>query len=243
MAKKWGFILKLDLSKAYDWVDWSFLMKVLLAFGFSNKCVDLFKQLISFASFVVLVNGSPSPFFKVSEGLRQGDPISPILFIIMVECFGRYMESMVTRGIFKGLQPSSIDHTYSHQQFVDDTIIMGDSSISVAKIPKDTLCNFASASGQLINWVKSEVFFINTPKRRQHKISRIMECRIVDLLATYLGLPLGIAPPDSFWSSLVDKFQRKLVGWKGALLSQAGKLQLLKASLQSIPSKHSYLCS
>lgn len=112
---------------------------------------------------------------------------------------------------------------------------MGDSSISEARILKDTLCKFASAYGQLINWVKSEVFFINTPKRRQHRIGRILECRIVDLPPTYLGLPLGIAPPDSFWSSLVDKFQRKIAGWKGALLSQVGKLQLLKASLQSIP--------
>lgn len=115
MAKKQGFILKLDLSKAYDRVDWSFLVKVLLAFGFFIRCVDLFKHLISSTSFFFLVDGSPSPFFKASRGLRQGDPISPILFIIMAKCFGRYMESMVTRGIFKGLQPSSIDHTCSHQ--------------------------------------------------------------------------------------------------------------------------------
>ncbi|XP_059064713.1 uncharacterized protein LOC131856801 [Cryptomeria japonica] len=112
---------------------------------------------------------------------------------------------------------------------------MGESSISEARTLKDTLCKFASASSQLINWVKSKVFFINTTERRQHKINRILECQIVDLPATYLGLPLGIAPPYSFWSSLVDKFQKKLVGWKGALLSQAVNLQLLKFSLQIIP--------
>lgn len=117
---------------------------------------------------------------------------------------------------------------------MDDTIIMEEASISKARTLKNTLCKFASASGQLINWLKSEVFFINIPERRQQRISRILECRIIDLPVTYLGLPMGIVPPDPFWSSLVDKFYKKLVGWKVSLLSQAGKLQLLKASLQSI---------
>lgn len=112
---------------------------------------------------------------------------------------------------------------------------MGDSSISEAKVSKNTLCKYASATGQLINWAKSDVFFINTLERRQQRISRILECKIANLPTTYLGLPMGIAPSDSYWSSLVDKFHKKLAGWKGALLSQAGKLILLKATLQSIP--------
>lgn len=108
---------------------------------------------------------------------------------------------------------------------------MGDSSISEAKVIKNTFCKYASAMKQLINWAKSDFFFINTPERRQQRISRILECKIADLPPTYLGLPMGIAPPDAYWSSLVDKFHKKLVGWKGALLSQVGKLLLLKATL------------
>lgn len=77
---------------------------------------------------------------------------------------------MVMRGSFKGLQPSSVDLICSHQQFVDDTIVMGESNIFEARTLKETLCKFASASGQLINWVKSE-FFLSILQREDNRES------------------------------------------------------------------------
>lgn len=90
--------MKLDLSKAYDHVDWSFLLRVLVAFGFSSKVLNIVLQLISLMTFYVLINGFPSTFFKASRGLRQGDPLSPIIFVIMADSLSRYLNSLIERG-------------------------------------------------------------------------------------------------------------------------------------------------
>jgi hypothetical protein len=109
ISKKEGFLLKLDLSKAYDRVDWDFLLCVLEAYSFNKIFLDLVHMLVSSATFLVLINGSPSPFFHASRGLRQGDPLSPILFVIMAECLGRFIHNLVLKGEFVGLKPSSHD--------------------------------------------------------------------------------------------------------------------------------------
>lgn len=87
----------------------------------------------------------------------------------------------------------------------------------------------------MVNRQKSSIFFFNTPEHRQVKIARIFGCRVKSLPSSYLGLSLCLKPLDSFWCLLVDKFRKKLAGWKGSLLSQARKIQLLKASLQNLP--------
>ena len=107
----------------------------------------------------------------------------------------------------------------THQQFVDDTIMGGESLVKEAKSVKNILNTYSRASGQLINWDKSYVFFFNTPIKRVKKIADILRCKVGLLHSTYLGLPLGVKPLDSFSDNLVDRFNRKLAGWKGITLS------------------------
>lgn len=106
-SKKEGFLLKLDLSKAYDRVDWEFLLCGLEAFVFNRRFLELIHMLVSFATFSILINGSPTPFFHASRGLRQGDPLSPILFVLMANFLGRYIEALVHKGDVVGLKPLS----------------------------------------------------------------------------------------------------------------------------------------
>jgi len=220
-GKREGMLLKLDMSKSYDRVDWSFLDLVLKAFGFDVKSCQLISQLVTTPSLVVLVNGSPSDFFKPTRGLHQGDPLSPILFVILVECIGRLMEKKKKEGRIKGFKPSSKCTPFTHQQFVNETILGGEASVKEEKAMKVTLDTYSRGSGQLINWDKSSFFFINTLEDRQKKISRILGCQVGKIPSTYVGLPLGTTPSDSFWNDIMERFSKKMASWKGAILSQA----------------------
>ena len=121
---------------------------VLKAFGFDEKSCKLISQLVSASSLVVLVNGAPSNFFKPSRGLHQGDPLLPILFIILEECIGRLIEKNKKEEKIKGFKPSSKSVPFLHQQFVDDTIMGGEASI---KSMKDILDIYSRGSKKLIN--------------------------------------------------------------------------------------------
>lgn len=126
-----------------------------------------------------------------------------------MECLGIFIGKLVEKGEFCGLKPSLVDQVFSHQQFVDDSIIMGKSSVKDSRSLKKALDSYGIATGQLINWTKSFVYFIKTLKRRQIKISNILGCQLGNLHASYLGLLLCQVPPDTFWGALADKFHRK----------------------------------
>ena len=80
-------ICKLDIEKAYDHVNWEALLNLLRRMGFGVKWCKWIRICISTVQFFVLINGSPADFFGSSRGLRQGDPLSPILVLIMMEVF------------------------------------------------------------------------------------------------------------------------------------------------------------
>jgi hypothetical protein len=98
-------LLKLDLAKAYDKLNCSFLKEVLRAYGFKHDWVKWINNLISTTFFSILVNGSPSSNFQSSHGLRQGDPLPPFLFILLAEGLGRNVKAQQTQGELKGIDP------------------------------------------------------------------------------------------------------------------------------------------
>lgn len=167
-------------------------------FGFNKRFWDLIFMLVSSAYFLVLVDGSPTSFFNASRGLRQGDLISPILFVILAKCLGRFVNNMVVKGEFVGLNPSSSTLVCSRQQFVDISIVMGEASVRNVRNIKKALSDYGMATSQIINWSKSVIYFINVSEARQNKIKKIIGCESGSLPRTYLGLPLGLTPPDSF---------------------------------------------
>lgn len=91
-------IIKLDMMKAYDRVDWSFLLQVLLKFGFHLKLCKWIMSCLKGAKFLVLINGSPAGFFSSSQGVRQGDPLSPFLFIILAKALSRFVHKVHSQG-------------------------------------------------------------------------------------------------------------------------------------------------
>ena len=124
--KERGILCKLDIEKAYDQINWSFVLKVLKRMGFEEKWVGWIEWCISTATFSVLLNGSPAGFFGSSRGSRQGDPLSPHLFVLGIEALSLMIDKAVEGGyisryIFKGRNNTVKQIT--HSLFTYDTLV------------------------------------------------------------------------------------------------------------------------
>lgn len=128
-SKNMGMALKLDISKAYDRVNWTFLYEVLKQVGFKRDIVNLIKTMVETTQFEVLLNGTPWGNFEVGRVLRQGEPLSPYLFIMVVKVLGREVCRLVVLGDLKGIQPATTLMLEVIQQFVDNTFLFGESLI------------------------------------------------------------------------------------------------------------------
>jgi hypothetical protein len=183
-------LIKLDLSKAFDKASWQYLKSILNSFGFDQDWVNWIMNLTSSDFFSILVNGVPSQPFSASRGIRQGDPLSPFLFVLMAEGLGRYIKSVVLEGNLKGLPLHNIRPSPSHSQFVDDTLLMNSATTREAQKLNSILSDFTEASGMTLDLDKSKIFFFNTPVAVQLHISKILGIPRSSLSSNYLGIPL-----------------------------------------------------
>eukprot|EP00253_Pinus_taeda_P017956 PITA_17956 len=232
LLKKPGMILKLDLSRAFDKLNWSYIQQMLLAFGFNATWTRWIMNLISSPNFSILLNGSPSKPFRPSRGIHQGHPLSPFIFVLMAEGLSRLLHSTISSQTLKGISLHGL-HPLSHQQFVDDTMLFGHPSSQEAYAFKDLLSLFSEASGTSINATKSQLFFFHTPASTQRNIARILGYSIATLPSKYLGAPLlDSAIKNASWITLIDKLESRLSSWTFRLLNMASRLILIKTVLQ-----------
>lgn len=194
-------MIKLDLSKAYDRLNWEYRKSVLAAFGFCNRWIAWVSDMFSTPNFYILLNGTPTTTFNASRGLRQGDPLSPFLFIIVVEGLGRYIEKELQERKIKGLQIWGNDLPITHQQFVDDIMLFCTVSLREVKRMKTILDLFMEALGNQINKEKSYTYFFKTIGNVKTYLTRILGFRSGDLPTKYIGTLLALNP-------------LKMVNWK-----------------------------
>lgn len=175
---------------------------------------------------------APSPH---SRGIRQGDPLSPFLFVLMAEGLGRLIKHVLHTQNLRGIsvhQTSAI----THQQFVDDNMLFGHPSVQEAHTLKSLLDTFSRASGTTIHIVKSQIFFFHTPSVTQRNIAKILGFIIANLPSKYLGTPLiDSAIKHTSWHLLLEKLEGCLSLWSYRALNMASRLVLVKEVLQSIP--------
>jgi hypothetical protein len=148
-----GMLIKLDLSKAFDHLSWKYMQSLLLDFGFSNDWIHWILNLTSSSFFSILVNGVPSKPFSPSRGIRQGDPLSPFLFIIMAEGLGHYITASIADGSLQGLPLHGLQPTASHSQFVDDTMLMGTPTAQEAIKLKSILSYLVKLLALPLTWI------------------------------------------------------------------------------------------
>ncbi|GLT97187.1 hypothetical protein SLE2022_147640 [Rubroshorea leprosula] len=152
-------IVKLDLEKAYDRLEWSFIREALVYFQFPHRVIDLIMSCISTSHITILVNGGKTEKLTPTRGIRQGDPLSPYLFILCMEFLSIKISGDMARGLWKGSKAGKRGPTLSHLFFADDLIFVGKASLSNCLYIKNLLNLFCARSGQKINTDKSRVFF------------------------------------------------------------------------------------
>ncbi|GKV12577.1 hypothetical protein SLEP1_g23703 [Rubroshorea leprosula] len=228
--KQPAFVFKADFEKAYDCVDWSFLDWMMDTFGFGTKWRGWIKECLSTARTSVLVNGSPTREFEVGKGLRQGDPLSPFLFLMIGEGLQGLVQKAVAEGMLHGIEIGKKGMTMSLLQFADDTIIMGRADAENIRMVKDVLRWFELMSGLRINFNKSSIYGYNVSEGWLKGSAGTLRCGVGQTPFLYLGLPIGSkSERKKVWEPVVNKFRAKLAGWKASTLSFGGRLTLLKS--------------
>ncbi|GKU89387.1 hypothetical protein SLEP1_g3529 [Rubroshorea leprosula] len=190
--RKKGIIFKADFEKAFDSVDWGYLDTIHHLLGFGEKWRSWIKECLSSASVSVLVNGSPTQEFKMQRGLRQGDPLSPYLFLIAAEGLHALLLEAEMKDMFKGVKVDE-NTLVSHLQFADDTALLCEASTNSVWTIKCALRWFEIMSGLRINFNKSILYGINVDEQWLSMAALALNCKVGKLPFIYLGLPVGVA--------------------------------------------------
>ncbi|XP_058731299.1 uncharacterized protein LOC131603066 [Vicia villosa] len=204
--------------------------------GFQENWRKWIFESLQAARVTVLVNGSPTKEFGVGRCLRQGDSLSPFLFLIAAEGLNVLMAKSVQLNHFEGFQFGSDGVSVSHLQYADDTLIMGKKKWKNIWAIKATLQLFELASGLKINFHKSQLFGINVQQTWLEEAALVLNCRVGSLPFSYLGLPIGSNPRRlGMWRPVVDTVRQKLFKWNNKHLSIDGRVVLLKSVLYALP--------
>ncbi|XP_058741502.1 uncharacterized protein LOC131613882 [Vicia villosa] len=230
--------LKIDISKAYDKVDWGFLRGVLSRLGFEERWIHWIMMCVTSVHYTVLVNSDQAGPIEPGRGLRQGDPLSPYSIILVTEGLSKLMTTSVARGDVHGIQICRGAPTVSHLLFADDCFLFCRANLTEVRNIMKVIQTYAEASGQEINLTKLEVFFSrNLSKPAQEDLAGILGVCHVFGTGKYLGLPsmIGRSKKATF-SYIKDRIWNRINSWKGRSLSKAGKEIMIKSVLQAIPS-------
>jgi hypothetical protein len=151
--------LKLDMKKAYDRVEWTYLETIMKKLGVSPRFVDTVMRCVSSVTFSVILNGGRTEEFRPSRGIRQGDPISPYLFLLAAEGLSCLLKHAMSIGSLGGIKVAQTAPKINHLLFADDCLLFCKASAQEAESLKIVVQKYCSASSQRINNVKSSIYF------------------------------------------------------------------------------------
>ena len=158
-GKKGFMAMKLEMSKAYDRVEWHFLKQILLKLGFQESWVALIMEYVTIVSYSILVNGEPKGLIKPSRGLHQGDPLSPYLFIFCVEGLNALLRQAAAADDIHRFSLCRNGPKLTHLFFADNCLIFCRSTLEECAKIQELLAVYEAVSGQMINKEKTALFF------------------------------------------------------------------------------------
>lgn len=229
--------IKLDMSKAYDRVEWNFLSQMMKRLGFCQGWIQLMMKCVTSVKYQIKVNGALSQAFIPERGLRQGDPLSPYLFLLCAEGFSALLSRAEVDGLISGVKICRNAPSISHLLFADDSLILIQAKGEDATQLRGILELYERCSGQMINKSKSAILFSpNTADDDRAAVKLILDIQKETMSEKYLSLPVHIGRSRTkAFSYLKDRVWKKIQGWKERFLSWAGKEILIKAIAQAIP--------
>ncbi|GJX99908.1 RNA-directed DNA polymerase, eukaryota [Tanacetum coccineum] len=225
-------------------LDGSFILNELLswyslkAFGFGQKWCKWIHGCLDRDMGSVLVNGSPTSEFQFHKGLKQGDPLSPFLFILIMESLHLSFKRVIDAGFYKGISLSA-SFMISHLFYADDAVFVGEwSSSNIITIANVLKC-FYLASGLKINFHKSKLMGVGVNLDEVNRAASMVGCSTFTSPFKYLGVKVGgNMSRISSWDEVINKVSTRLSKWKLKTLSIGGRLTLIKSVLTSIPLYH-----
>lgn len=228
--------IKIDIMKAYDTVRWGFLLRTMKVMGFPTNFIEWTWQCISTARFSVSINGELVDFFKAKRGLRQGDPMSPYLFLLVMEVFGKMLGRTFEKEQLK-YHPRCQQLKLSYVAFADDLFVMARAHVPTLKSIRETLEQFGKISGLNPNKEKSAIFVAGCTAEEEAQMTEAIGFPKENLPVRYLGVPLVASRlRERDCLSLIDRIKGRINGWANIKLTYGGRLQLIKSVAVSIQS-------
>lgn len=229
-------ILKIDLKKAFDCLDWSFLRCLLIKIGLNGLCTNWVMACVQDINFSILINGYLTIFFRAEKGLRQGCSLSPILFILAMDSLSLHIKRAVVAGKVGPLAISR-GNLHTHNLFVDDVLLFARLCRKTWQYLHVIFLSFQKATSLSINEGKSSFYFGKVIEAEMEYISRLYNIQAFSIQEglKYLGFhlkPTGYYISD--WSWLTHRFYKRISGWEFKCLLLAGRMILAQSVLGQI---------
>ena len=229
--------VKLDMSKAYDRVEWSFLEAIMTKMGFHCKWRNWIMECLRSVSYSFNINGKVKEYVIPRRGIRQGDPLSPYLFVLCSEGFSNLIRKAAANRKLSGMRISRHGPSITHLFFADDSLIFCKANMDQATKLMRVLQVYALGSGQLINLDKSSIL-VNKNVRPELMHDSCQTAGNMQRVSQgmYLGLPMVVSrTKEQIFGFVKTNIQQRILKWKNRFLSIAGKEIMLKSVALAMP--------
>ncbi|XP_039017907.1 uncharacterized protein LOC120149065 [Hibiscus syriacus] len=234
--------MKIDLHKVFDSLDWRFISVVLKAIQLPHQFIAWIEECFTQARYSIAFNGTLIGYFKEARGLRQGDPLSPYLFVLAMNILTRMLNLAANKRIF-GFHPKCNKLGLTHFSFTDDLLIFCKGNVDSVVGVISELDQFHQFSGLKLNSSKFELFAVGIPIGITEKIKRIYGFKIGSLSVKYLGIPL-VSPKltDKDCEALIINIKQRLQIWWSSFAPISSGNELIKRLLELELAGHEDSC-